>query len=113
MQVLYEHGFYTTQMANHQDMSSCIGSDDMSLAVHVAARMQHVGLVKLLLSLKADVSQTNECGETALHLVAEQPRTTRSDVIIQALLDANPSIVNAKDDSGQAPQLNGILHHAL
>ena len=53
MKVLYEHGFYTTQMANHQDMSSCIGSDDMCLAIHniMAAREQHVGLAKLLVLL--------------------------------------------------------------
>ena len=112
LKVLHDHGFYTTQMANHQDMSACIGSDDMCLAIHVAAREQHVGLVKLLVSLKADLSRTNDFRETALHLAADQPRSGRSEAIIRALLDANPSMANAKDDAGQPPQLDGILHRA-
>ena len=104
LKLLHKHGLYTMQMANHQEMTACGGeSDDMALAIHIAASRNYAGLVEFLIALKADVSKTNERGETALHLSAKQHSTKKSEGIIRALLKANPSIADAKDDAGQPP----------
>ena len=73
--------------------------DMMNVALHTAARDDHVSLVGLLLSVGCDVSPTNEVNETPLHLAQCNGRVQRM------LIDAGAD-VHAMDDFGQ-----GALAH--
>lgn len=69
-----------------------------------ASRINHYGIVRILLERNVDVNIADDCKETALSVASDNGH----DAVVQLLLQTDGIDVNSKDRKGQ-----NALSHAL
>ena len=76
--------------------------------LHLVALEGYVDVVDVLLQRGASLTSINEDGELPIHVAA---RSNQEDVFLE-LKDANPDLLNARDDKGQTPRDTAKEHNS-
>ena len=85
---------------------NCVEDERGLTALHWAAKLGHVRIVRLLLADdRVDVNYRSQTGGTALHIAAENGHAE----VVQLLLGSDKIDVNSKDEYGRTPMNYAML----